>query len=87
MNKKLSNNLKGRNNQILSLQEENKHLKKVNKNDKLDETHNLKEQLEDVTRHLTNRDNEFKVSIDYLNYEKLINHPSISGVTTSPGYP
>ena len=64
MNKKLSTSIKSKNNQILSLQEENKHLKKVNKNAKLDEMHNLKEQLEEATRHLTNRDNDFKVSID-----------------------
>ena len=64
MNKKLSTSVKDKNNQILSLQDENKHLKKVNKNEKLDEMHNLKEQLEEATRHLTNRDNDFKVSID-----------------------
>ena len=60
MNKKLSTSIKDKNNQILSLQDENKHLKKVNKNDKLDEMHNLKEQLEEATRNLTNRDNDFK---------------------------
>jgi actin-related protein len=64
MNKKLSTSIKNKHNQNLSLQEENKHLKKVNKKEKLDEIHNLKEQLEEATRHLTNRDNDFKVPID-----------------------
>ena len=64
MNKKLSTSIKDKNNQILSLQDENKHLKKVNKNDKLGEMHNLNEQLEEATRRLTNRDNDFKVYID-----------------------
>ena len=64
MNTKLSTSITNKNNQILSLQDENKHQKKVNKNNKLDEMHNLKEQLEEATRHLTNRDNDFKVSID-----------------------
>ena len=53
--------MKTRDSQVLALQEENIHLKKVNKKDKLDELHNLKEQLGEATRHLTNRDNEFKV--------------------------
>ena len=61
MNKKISASMKTRDSQVLALQEENIHLKKVNKKDKLDELHNVKEQLGEATRHLTNRDNEFKV--------------------------
>ena len=61
---KMSSTLKARNTQILALKEENKKIKEINKNDKINESHELKEQLEDVSYHLNNRDNEFKVTID-----------------------
>ena len=65
-NKKLSNRLKEKNIQVIDLQEDNKELKRRNKDDGHDDKYDLREQLEDVTRNLKERDTEFKVTIDLL---------------------
>ena len=61
-NKKLSVNIKKKDQQLLGLLEENKQLKKINSLEMKDETYILEEKLKDVTRLLDSRDNEFKVS-------------------------
>jgi hypothetical protein len=65
-NKKLSNRLKEKNIQVIDLQEDNKELKRRNKDDGHDDKYDLREQLEEVTRNLKERDTEFKVTIDLL---------------------
>ena len=60
-NKKLSGNIKKKDQQVLSLTEENKQLRKINSLEMKDEAHILQEKLSDVTMLLDSRDNEFKV--------------------------
>ena len=60
-NKKMSQNIKKKDHQILNLLEENKQLKKINSLERKDEAHVLEEKLSDVTLLLDSRDNEFKV--------------------------
>ena len=74
-NKKMSQNIKKKDYQILNLLEENKQLKKINSLEKKDETHVLEEKLSDVTLLLDSRDNEFKVKFPWRDccYEIKIN--------------
>ena len=65
-NKKLSNRLKEKNSQVIDLQEDSKEFKRRNKDDGHDNKYDLREQLEEVTRNLKERDTEFKVTIDLL---------------------
>ena len=63
-NKKLSNRLKEKNSQVIDLQEDSKELKRRNKDDGHDDKYDLREQLEEVTHNLKERDTEFKVTIE-----------------------
>ena len=60
-NKKIHQSVKSKDTQILSLMEENKHLRKINGLEKKDEIHVLQERLADITTLLDSRDKEFKV--------------------------
>ena len=60
-NKRITASMKKKDHQIQNLQEENKQLKKINSLEKKDEIHILEQKLNDVTRLLDSRDNEFKV--------------------------
>ena len=79
-NRKLAQNIKGKDLQLTSLLQENKELKKINRMEKLDEAYELKEKLDEVTSHLNSRDQDYKVQfyiVLYWNLTYYLNKGSI----------